>query len=135
MRPGTLLLVDDEADVRQIAGEILERAGFTCLAAAEGRQGLRLLAEHPEIDLVILDLTMPCMNGRETFDEIRRRFRELPIILTSGFSADDAARRFADRDVAGFLPKPFEASQLLSLASEVLAARRRAAPDEPRPAS
>ena len=120
---GTLLVIDDESTVRQVAEEILEGSGFTCLLAEDGQAGLRLLGRHPEIDAVFLDLTMPHMSGAETFDEIRRQNRDIPIILTSGYSEDDVSRRFADRDIAGFIHKPFHATKLLGLVHRLLLTR------------
>lgn len=105
---GTVLLVDDEETVRALGAVMLEKLGFTPLVAADGLEALDLYQAHrEEITLVILDLTMPRLNGEETYRELRQRDPDVRVILTSGYSEYEFSARFAGKGIAGFLQKPF----------------------------
>ena len=112
---GTLLVVDDEETVRVIAARILERVGFTVEQAVDGRDGADRFAADPDrYRGVVLDLTMPRLNGEETLREIRQLRRDTPVLLMSGYTSHDASRRFAGLGLDGFLEKPFGADQLVA---------------------
>jgi two-component system cell cycle sensor histidine kinase/response regulator CckA len=117
---GVALVVDDDQGVREAASRLLEFFGFRVLQAVDGRHGTEVFREHQsEIVVVILDMTMPEMNGEETFREIRRVRSDVPVILTSGYNEIEATRRFTAKGLAGFLQKPFtpkELTQKLALA-------------------
>ncbi|MEP7049597.1 MAG: response regulator [Pseudomonadota bacterium] len=117
---GLALLVDDDQGVREAASRLLEFFGFRVLQAVDGRHGAEEFRRHAsEIVVVILDMTMPEMNGEETFREIRRVRADVPVILTSGYNEIEATRRFTAKGLAGFLQKPFtpkELTQKLALA-------------------
>jgi two-component system cell cycle sensor histidine kinase/response regulator CckA len=117
---GLALVVDDDQGVREAATRLLEFFGFSVLQAVDGRHGTEVFRQHAsEIVVVILDMTMPEMNGEETFREIRRVRSDVPVILTSGYNEIEATRRFTAKGLAGFLQKPFtpkELSQKLALA-------------------
>jgi two-component system, cell cycle sensor histidine kinase and response regulator CckA len=117
---GLALVVDDDQGVREAASRLLEFFGFSVLQAVDGRHGTEVFRLHAsEIVVVILDMTMPEMNGEETFREIRRVRSDVPVILTSGYNEIEATRRFTAKGLAGFLQKPFtpkELSQKLALA-------------------
>jgi two-component system, cell cycle sensor histidine kinase and response regulator CckA len=121
---GKLLVIDDEESVRDIATRMLENLGFTPLVASEGREGLRLFGEHaPALRAVLLDLSMPHMDGEETYRELRRLDAKVPVILMSGFSEKDMVDRFKDQELAGFIQKPFEREQLQACLHGILDAR------------
>ncbi len=110
---GTVLLVDDEEEVRVTAGRMLERMGFTVLTASDGREAIDLFrADSHEILLVLLDMTMPHMSGDETFSELRRIRSEIRVILSSGYSEQDAVSRFQSNGLAGFIQKPYRFKDL-----------------------
>jgi DNA-binding NtrC family response regulator len=117
---GVALVIDDDHGVREAASRLLEFFGFRVRQAVDGRHGAEVFREHAsEIVVVILDMTMPEMNGEETFREIRRIRADVPVILTSGYNEIEATRRFTAKGLAGFLQKPFtpkELSQKLALA-------------------
>jgi PAS domain S-box-containing protein len=118
---GVVLVVDDEEGVRNVTRRILERAGFTVLTANDGRDGVDLFRTRPsEIRLVVLDVTMPRMGGEEAFHELRRIRADVPVILASGFSEQEATSRFAGKGLAGFLEKPFGPQTLLEKVRETL---------------
>jgi PAS domain S-box-containing protein len=111
---GTILVIDDEKAVRLVARDMLEKAGFTVLAASGGKEGLELFRQHgEEVRAVLLDLTMPKMGGEETFLALRRLRSDLPVILFSGYTERDATRQFAGKGLSGFVQKPFDSGRLL----------------------
>ena len=111
---GTVLVVDDQEAVIEVAQEFLERAGFRVIAALGGRAGLDALRRHgDDIDAVVLDLVMPEMGGEETFDALRRLRPTLPILLVSGYDKEMAGETFFGRGIAGFLYKPYEPEELV----------------------
>ncbi|HWZ85805.1 MAG TPA: PAS domain S-box protein [Thermoanaerobaculia bacterium] len=118
---GLVLVIDDDAGVRRTVCRMLSFLGFSAIQAADGREGVETFAGHvDEIVLVILDMTMPMMNGEETFREIRRVRADTPVILTSGYSEIEATRRFTAKGLAGFLEKPFTPSDLAAKLAKVV---------------
>jgi PAS domain S-box-containing protein len=118
---GALLVVEDEASVRAVTAGLLERKGFTVVLAADGRDGADRFAAAPDqFRAVLLDLTMPHLNGEEALHEIRRLHPKIPVLLMSGFSSHEAENRFAGLDLNGFLQKPFGAEQLLTAVRAML---------------
>lgn len=119
--PGTVLLIDDEEAVRQIAGAMLKKSGLAVLEAENGESGANLLREHGErIDLVILDLTMPGMSGEQAFDLLRSIREDVPIVIASGYSETEAVARTAGRRFTGFLQKPFTVDRLTETVASAL---------------
>ncbi len=111
---GTVLVIDDEEAVRNVARMMLERVGFTVLTAVDGLAGLEIFEQRAdEIEAVLLDLTMPHMNGEEAFRALRRVRTDVPVILTSGYSEQDTSAEFAGKGIAGFVQKPFRLEKLL----------------------
>jgi nitrogen-specific signal transduction histidine kinase len=105
---GTILLVDDEESLIALGGRMLEHLGFTVLTAADGLQAVELYRERgKEIDLVLMDLTMPHMDGAKAFGELRRLNPDVRVVLASGYSHEDVAARFAGKGLSGVLQKPY----------------------------
>lgn len=118
---GKILVVDDEDLVREVADAALTRSGFEVLLAGDGLQALAIARQQGhELAAVVLDLTMPHMNGEETFHELRRLFPDLPVILTSGYNEQDVTSRFAEPGPAGFLKKPYRPDDLRRVVTDVL---------------
>ncbi len=114
---GTVLLVDDEETVRATGKTMLERLGMEVILACNGCEAIEIFTERSdEIDCVILDLTMPYMNGEEAFGELRRIRNDIPIIMSSGYNEQDVTQRFVGRDITGFIQKPYV---LATLATEL----------------
>lgn len=110
---GTVLVADDEEIVRRMIAATLERSGFGVIQAVDGCECLELFKERPEeIDLVILDLTMPHLSGEETFRELRRIRPDIPVLLASGYNEQET-NHLADKELASFLQKPFGPHDLL----------------------
>ncbi len=118
---GTLLLVDDEASIRDIGKTMLEKAGYTVITSSDGREALDIFRKrHKEIDCVILDLTMPHMDGEETFREMRRVQNDVRVVISSGYNRQDVTRRFIGKGLAGFIQKPYRLSELTAKLKEVI---------------
>jgi PAS domain S-box-containing protein len=121
---GAVLLIDDEAAVRSTARTMLERAGFTPFVAESGPEGVDLLRKYADqIGLVILDMTMPQMSGEETFRELRAVNPDVRVILSSGYTEQDAMERFHESGLAGFIQKPYRSKELQRRIREVLQAQ------------
>ena len=118
---GTILLVDDEETVRSVGAAMLRRSGYTVLTAEDGRAAVALFAERSdEIDVVVLDLAMPHMDGQETFRELRRLRADVRVLLSSGYNEQDAINRFAGKKLAGFIQKPYSSAAILEAVRSVL---------------
>lgn len=100
-----ILLVDDDETVRETSADMLEELGHTVLQAADGDSALMLLDEHDEIDVMVTDIRMPGMSGLELSELAGRRFRDLKIILISGYFLPQPINR-------RFLQKPFRIRDL-----------------------
>ena len=110
---GTVLLVDDEAMVRDVARAMLERAGFDVLTAQDGYEAVEIFRDHGEdCCCVIVDLAMPRMNGEETYRELRTQRPDVRVVLTSGYDEHEASARFSGTGLAAFVQKPYTYSQL-----------------------
>ncbi len=110
---GTVLLVDDEQTIRSMGEEMLSILGFRVLTAADGYEALQLFGEHrEEIDCVILDLTMPRMDGEQTFRELRGMDPGVRVIMCSGYSEQEISERFVSQGLTGFIQKPFKLTDL-----------------------
>jgi PAS domain S-box-containing protein len=121
---GKILLVDDEEAVRVLGRRTLERCGYTVITAANGAEALSLFRQNADFDVVILDMTMPVMGGEETLDEINRLEHSARIIISSGFSSEEAAERFKGKQVGGFLNKPYTSAALAQKVNSVSAKTR-----------
>jgi CheY-like chemotaxis protein len=116
---GTILVVDDEPLVRDVATRSLERAGYRVVSCESGEAALARV-DKGGIDGIVLDLTMPGMGGKRAFEEMRRRWADLPIVMSSGFTEDDAADRILREPKVGFIQKPYTAEQLAGVVRDVV---------------
>ncbi len=121
----TLLIIDDEAAVRNLGRDLLEPLGYRVLTAAGGSEGVELYRERQqEIALVILDMVMPRMGGNETFAALRAVNRNVRVLLYSGYSDGNFAgiKQLLEQGAAGFVQKPFSARELGQAVRKALAA-------------
>ncbi len=110
---GTVLLVDDEESMRSLGRNMLETLGLKVVTATDGRDALRTYqARREEIALIIMDLTMPHMDGNEAFRELRRIDPDVKVIICSGFSEAEISQKFIGKGTVGFLQKPFQLTEL-----------------------
>jgi len=122
---GIVLLVDDEETVRTVGRQMLEKAGFQVLTAVDGREAVKIFENQAdEISCVLLDLTMPNMDGEETFRELHRIKDSVCVILSSGYNEQEAVNRFTQSGLAGFIQKPYQYAHLTQKLREVLEPKR-----------
>jgi PAS domain S-box-containing protein len=118
---GTVLLVDDDESVRAVGRKMLERVGFAVITAADGAEAIARFRERgDDIICAIVDLTMPHVDGAETFRELRRMRPGVRVILSSGYNEQDVTQRFVGKGLAGFIQKPYQLSTLVAVLKEVL---------------
>ena len=118
---GTILLVDDEDVMIDVGKPMLEKLGYRVIVAKGGEKAVDAVSEAGEnIDLVLLDLIMPGMDGGRTFDVIRQIHPKMPIILSSGYSLKGKATDIMQRGCNAFIQKPFNISELSQLIKKVL---------------
>lgn len=109
----TILLVDDEEMITDVGKIMLEKLGYRVLAANGGNQAVEMISQMgKDIDMVILDLIMPVMDGGKTFDRIREIQSDRPVLLSSGYAINDQATLILNRGCNGFIQKPFSLSEL-----------------------
>jgi PAS domain S-box-containing protein len=122
---GTMLVVDDEISARAVARAMGGYLGFQVVEASDGQEAVETFERRRgEFSLVLMDLTMPRMDGREAFLRMREIDPSVPVVLTSGFSENDAVSDFAGRGLAGFLPKPYQKSQFEQIIRQALETAR-----------
>jgi CheY-like chemotaxis protein len=122
---GTILLVDDETMVVDVGKPMLEALGYQVFVSINGQEALDIVAQHgAAIDLVILDLIMPGMDGGQVFDHIRNLQPNMPVMLSSGYSLKGQASDIINRGCDGFIQKPFSLSKLSQKVRQILDKRR-----------
>lgn len=128
---GIILVVDDEEVMRQTAQSILIECGYTVLTAENGQEALEIyLRKKEEIDLILLDMVMPKMSGKQTYLELRKFDQEVQVLLVSGFKQDQRVQSILDMGVRGFIQKPYTmrilATQIHRVLMENMNAKKRA---------
>jgi len=117
----TILLVDDEQMIADVGKAMLEKLGYRALTADGGLAAIEMVENtDQDIDLVILDIVMPDMDGGTTFDRIRKARPTLPVLLSSGYAIDEKANTIMQRGCNGFIQKPFNISELSKKIRQVL---------------
>ena len=119
---GLVLLVDDEELTREAAGDILESFGYTVELAESGAQALAMVKKlEGKLALIIVDMTMPGMSGSDLFERLQTHGCTVPVILSSGYSEEDAAQILVDLPFAGFLQKPYGPGVMQAVIEKALA--------------
>ncbi|HTM49013.1 MAG TPA: PAS domain S-box protein [Bryobacteraceae bacterium] len=121
-RSELVLVIDDEDVIRRTAKSMLERYGYTVVLAEDGKEGVELFKVLAEkVAVVLLDMTMPVMNGEETFRRLKAVKPDIRVILSSGYNEVEAIHRFAGKGLNGFLQKPYSAAALIQKIASVMA--------------
>jgi len=116
-----ILVVDDEEMVRGILADLLIAGGYHVLTAADGENALRVFRRDPEaVDLVLMDMTMPRMNGLDAFLEMKKLKPSVRVMILSGHSAAGTAHELRRHGIRGVLQKPITARSLLEAVSAAL---------------
>jgi two-component system, cell cycle sensor histidine kinase and response regulator CckA len=109
-----VLVIDDEEPVRDAVTDILDLEGLSVVTAPDGRAGIEIYRQQQaDIGLILLDLSMPGLNGEDTFYELRQIDAHVRVLLSSGYSQDEVAARFVGQNEVGFIQKPYDAEQLV----------------------
>jgi CheY-like chemotaxis protein len=122
-RRRTILVVDDEADMLETCARIFRRSGYTCLTTASGQEALALL-ERERPDLILTDLRMPRVNGLTLLRQARQLAPEIPVVIFTAYVSEVSAREALEAGAAGYLPKPFTATQLRLTVEQILEGER-----------
>jgi DNA-binding NtrC family response regulator len=109
---GTVLLVDDEETIRGIGTKMLKVLGFNVVTANDGQEAVEVYKARADISFVVLDLTMPHMDGEQCFRELRMSNPDVKVIMSSGFSEVEVTHKFVGKGLAGFIQKPYKLSAL-----------------------
>ena len=116
-----ILVVDDEPAVRKVQTWVLERAGYDVLSASDGQEAVEIFErEGDSIDCVLLDLSMPRLDGEETLHALRKLRGDVCVVLTSGFTEREMLERSGANSFNAVMQKPFAKAELLKTIHEVL---------------
>jgi len=109
---GTVLVVDDEEPVRQVASEILVYLGYSVVTASSGEEAIEGVRNGTKPDVVLLDIIMPGMNGHQTLRALRQIEPDIPVLISTGYSDRSAAAVLIDEGADGFVNKPYHIETL-----------------------
>ena len=116
----TVLLVDDETFILQMTSAALEASGYRVLTARDGTTAIAMYSQHPEINVVLLDMMMPGLDGLQTLDELRKIEPNVRVIACSGLRTSQRETEVLQRGAKAFVPKPYTEDELLKTLSQVL---------------
>jgi len=117
----TILLIDDEEMIVDVGTQMLEGLGYKVFSAAGGREGIAVFGRNPEkVDLVILDMIMPDIGGKETFEALQHQDPSVKVLLSSGYSMDSQAKDMMVAGCKGFIQKPFTMVELSRKLREII---------------
>src|SRR5690606_38757559 len=118
-RTGTVLVAEDDEQVRNMVGNVLSRAGFEVLLAADSEEALALAADNEVIDLLLTDVVMPKASGEALAEKLRQGRPELPVLFTSGYTESAIVHQGVLEQGVNFLAKPVTPGRLLAAIGEV----------------
>jgi len=118
---GTILLVDDEEIIRNVGAAMLEELGYKVIIAENGLEAVNIFtAQHKAIDLILSDMIMPVMNGREAFYKFRKIDKNCKVVIASGFTKDENLDELKTAGLNGFIKKPFTNAELSQLIGKII---------------
>ena len=115
----SILVIDDDRDMRRVLRDFLVRSGYGVIEAATGDEALRLIESTP-VDVVILDKEMPGMNGFEVLASLRRQRPETPVIFITAFGGPEVAEESRRRGARRYVEKPFRVTEVVETVQAVL---------------
>jgi PAS domain S-box-containing protein len=117
----TILVVDDEAQIVKVCSRLLQKFGYEVLTAPSGKEAIDLARRFgAKISLVVLDMTMPDMSGRQTYEALKEITPSIKVLLSSGYSIEGQAQELLDSGCKGFIQKPFDAVDLSAKVREII---------------
>ena len=117
---GTILVADDEEIIRHTLERMLESLGYSVISVQNGQEALDAFSREERVDLILLDMLMPVLNGHETYSKIREISRDIPVIISSGFSNPEDVQDMIKQGHCYFIQKPFRSSELNTLLQKAL---------------
>jgi CheY-like chemotaxis protein len=112
----TVLVVDDEESLRNFAAKLIQSRGYRVVTAGDGAEALAVLTEGTQVDLLVLDVMMPGLDGLQTLEQVRNRgHRQLPVVLLTAQSADEQILRGYECGADCYVTKPVQPSTLLNV--------------------
>ncbi|RLA88025.1 MAG: hypothetical protein DRG20_06715 [Deltaproteobacteria bacterium] len=117
---GTILVIDDEEVVRDVLKDMLESIGYNVLTAENGKKGLNIYKSNIDIDLVILDLIMPVMSGKETFQELKRINKNVKVLIATGYAKEEHLKEVLEQGALGVIQKPFTLERLSAKINKII---------------
>lgn len=122
---GTVLIIDDEPEVRRVARRVLRRLGYDVLVASDGEGALEVVREHADdLDLVVTDIVMPRLGGQGLYERLREEHPELPVLFMSGYAKKDVGGGGELDDSVPFLPKPWTVEELAGAVADAIGGGR-----------
>ena len=121
LAPGTILVVDDDPDIRSLTRTFLEHEGYAVYSSGDADRASQIFRRVPQIDLLVTDLYMPHRSGLELGVELKALRSELPVLMISGGMVDDAQKIRLQAEGWSFLAKPFRLTELLAMVHRILA--------------
>lgn len=115
----TILVAEDNADLRKLIRKVLEAKGYRVVEAADGQDAVNKFIDD-ETDLLLLDVVMPKMSGKETFDRIRKRRPDIKVLFLSGYDGNTVIDQGVGADICDYIPKPFDPDELLRKVRQIL---------------
>ena len=117
----TILVIDDEEAIREVAFDILGSYGYRVRLAADGEEGVAIFRKQArQIDMVILDMVMPRQGGRETFLELKEIDPKVRVLFSTGYSQNEKVNEIMALGVRGFIQKPYQVRDLLAKVRDIL---------------
>ncbi len=123
MREEKVLIIEDDENTRKLVREMLQREGFRCRTAGDGREGLKIFDLENHFSLVLVDIKMPGVSGLEVLEKIKRRAPETGVIILSGITEVDVAVESMRRGADGYITKPFKLKELIAVVEKVVEKR------------
>lgn len=118
---GTILVVDDDEAIRFLGKATLEKVGLQVITAVDGRDAVNIFKKkQDEINLVLMDMTMPRLSGEEAFKKLQEINPAVKVVLSSGYSEQEATRKFSKSGLMGFLQKPYRPSDLIAKVKSII---------------
>ncbi len=112
----TVLIVDDEDVIRDLIADVVSDRGYRVLTAASGKEAIEIVkAEKKAVNLVILDMLMPDLDGRQTYERMKQIVPDLHVLVATGFGREDVARGLMELGIRGVVSKPFHIEDLMTL--------------------
>ena len=127
MQAQTILVVDDEPEIRKLVTAMLTRNGYRVLTADSGENAVRLFRNNPGVDLLLTDVVAPGMSGPMIADQIAQMRPDIKVVFMSGYDGTQVVQRYVVEKGYSLLIKPFTMEQLGTMVAEVLGARTSAA--------